>query len=214
MSRCRPWSSVSTAPGPYTTGHGCIPVNSVRVRTTPTLQRTYSVNFLNFNLLDLPGYRSRFLILERDHPEIHLTDKFQMVFFELDKFARRLDEIENSLELWLYIMKHKVTSDGTAYSTLDEAEICTIIDKNPVMEETFKVWRELSVDPEVLSLAEARRKGRLDHNTNMLVSRVEGRAEGRIESASAMLQNDYSLDEISKITGLSSEQLRDAGLIR
>lgn len=215
-----------------------------------TLQRTYSVNFLDFNLLHLPGYQSRFLILERDHPEIHLTDKFQMVFFELDKFALCLDGIEDSLELWLYIMKHRVTSDGTAYSTLDEAEIGTIIDKNPVMEETFEVWRELSMDPEVLSLAEARRKGRLDYNTNMLVSRAEGKAEGeakgraegkaegkaegeakgraegkaegkaegeakgKIESARVMLENDYPLEEVGKITGLSPEQLRDAGLIR
>ena len=111
-------------------------------------------------------------------------------------------------------MKRRVTSDGTAYCTLDEAEIRTIIDKNPVMEETFKVWRELSIDPEILSLEEARRKGRLDYNTNMLVSRAEGRVEGKIESARVMLEKDYPLREVSEITGLSPEQLRDAGLIR
>ena len=183
-----------------------------------TLQRTYSVNFLNFNLLDLPRYQSRFMILERDHPEIQLTDKFQMLFFELPKFDRRLDKLENNLELWLYIMKPRVTSDEAAYCTLDEAEMRTIIDKNPVMEETFKVWRELSVDPEILSLEEARRKGQLDYNTNMLVSRAEGRAEGKaegkIESARVMLEKEYPLQEISEITGLTPEQLRDAGLIR
>ena len=123
-------------------------------------------------------------------------------------------------------MKRRVTSDGTAYCTLDEAEMRTIMDKNPVMEETFKVWRELSIDPEILSLEEARRKGRLDYNTNMLVSRaegrvegmaegrVEGKAEGKIENARVMLEKGYPLQEISEITGLSPEQLRDAGLIR
>ena len=90
----------------------------------------------------------------------------------------------------------------------------TIIDKNPVMEETFKVWSDLSVDPEILSLEEARRKGRLDYNTNILVSRAEGKAEGKIESARAMLERDYPLQEVSEITGLSLEQIRDAGLIR
>ena len=183
-----------------------------------TLQNTYSVSFLNFNLLAVLGYQSRFLILEMDHPEIQLTDKFQMLFFELPKFDRRLDELESNLELWLYIMKPRVTLDETAYCTLDEAEIRTIIDKNPVMEETFKVWRELSVDPEILGIEEARRKARLDYNTNMLVSRAEGRAEGKaegkIESARVMLEKDYPLQEVSEITGLSPEQLRDAGLIR
>ncbi|MCY3750439.1 MAG: hypothetical protein OXG54_03460 [Gammaproteobacteria bacterium] len=43
-------------------------------------------------------------------------------------------------------MKHRVTSDGTAYCTLDEAEIRTIIDKNPVMDETFKVRRMTRYD--------------------------------------------------------------------
>ncbi len=170
------------------------------------LQNTYSINFLNFNLLDLPGYRSSFLILEKDHPEIQLTDKFQMVFFELPKFDRRLEEIEDSLGLWLYIMKRRVT--------LDEAAIRTIVDKNPIMEETFREWRALSIDPELLGIEEARRKGELDYNTNMLVSREQGKAEGKIESARVMLEKDYPLEEVSEITGLSPEQLRDAGLIR
>ena len=93
---------------------------------------------------------------------------------------------------------------------LDDAKIRTIVDKNPVMEETFKVWRDLSVDPEILGVEEAR----LDHNTNMLVSRAEGREEGKIESARVMLEKDYLVQEVSEITGLSPEQLRDAGLIR
>ena len=135
-----------------------------------------------------------------------MTDKFQMVFFELPKFDRRLEEIEDSLGLWLYIMKRRVT--------LDEAAIRTIVDKNPIMEETFREWRALSIDPELLGIEEARRKGELDYNTNMLVSREQGKAEGKIESARVMLEKDYPLQEVSEITGLSPEQLRDAGLIR
>ena len=175
-----------------------------------TLQNTYSINFLNFNLLDLPDYQSRFLILEKDHPDVQLTDKFQMVFFELPKFTRTLEEIDDNLGLWLYIIKHT--------SSLDEAAMRTIVDKNPIMKETLKDLRTLSIDPQLLSIEEMRRKGELDYNTNMLVSREQGRAEGeakgKIESARVMLENDYSLQEVSKITGLSPEQLSDAGLIR
>ena len=179
-----------------------------------TLRNTYSINFLNFNLLDLPGYRSSFLILEKDHPDIQLTDKFQMVFFELPKFTKNLEEIDDKLELWLYIIKHT--------PSLDEAAMRTIVDKNPIMKETLRDLRTLSIDPELLSIEEARRKARLDYNTNMLVSRemgraegeAKGKAEGKIESARVMLKKDYPLEEVSEITGLSLEQLRDAGLIR
>ena len=110
----------------------------------------------------------------------------------------------------------------------------TIVDKNPIMEETLKDLRTLSIDPQLLTVEEMRRKGELDYNTNMLVNREQGRAEGEakgrtegeakgraegkaeggIESARAMLQNDYPLQEVSEITGLSPEQLSDAGLIR
>ena len=175
-----------------------------------TLQTTYSVNFLNFNLLDLPDYQSSFLILEKDHPDIQLTDKFRMVFFELPKFTRTLEEIDDKLELWLYIIKHT--------PSLDEAAMRTIVDKSPIMKKTLKELQALSIDPALLTVEEMRRKGELDYNTNMLVSRekgrVEGMAEGKIESARVMLQNDYPLQEVSKITGLSPQQLRDAGLIQ
>ena len=222
ISRCRPWNSTSTAPGPCTTGARLYTGQLNQGENYTTLQNTYSINFLNFNLLDLPDYQSRFLILEKDHPDVQLTDKFQMVFFELPKFTRTLEEIDDNLGLWLYIIKHT--------SSLDEAAMRTIVDKNPIMKETLKDLRTLSIDPQLLSIEEMRRKGELDYNTNMLVSReqgraegeakgraegkAEGRAEGRIESARAMLQNDYSLQEVSEITGLSPEQLSDAGLIR
>ena len=170
------------------------------------LQNTYSVNFLNFNLLDLSGYQSHFLILEKDHPDIQLTDKFQMVFFELPKFTRRLEEIDDKLELWLYVIKHT--------SSLDEAAMRIIVDKNPIMKKTLGELQELSIDPELLSIEEMRRKGKRDYDTMMEVQLAKGEAKGKIESARAMLENDYPLQEVSKITGLSPEQLREAGLIR
>ena len=242
-----------------------------------TLQRTYSIHFLNFNLLKLPHYQSNFLILEKDHPTIQLSDRFQMVFFELPKFTRTLDETDDKLELWLYIenseqirpgfvaeygkqqcdfcFPHKInailalilavhpctagTSDISEVPvmkhtpSLDEAAMRTIVDKNPVMQETLQELRGLSIDPQLLSIEEARRKAKLDYNTNMLVSREMGRAEGKaeglaegkaegrgeglaaskIESARVMLENHYPLEEISKITGLSPDQIREAGLI-
>ena len=105
------------------------------------------------------------------------------------------------------------------------------------MQETLQELRGLSIDPQLLSIEEMRRKAKLDYNTNMLVSREMGRAEGlaegeakglaegeakgraeglaasKMESARVMLENHYPLEEISKITGLSPEQLSEAGLI-
>ena len=77
----------------------------VRGQRYTELQNTYSINFLNFKLLDLSGYKSKFLILEKDHPHIQLTEKLQMVFFELPKFEKHLKKVDDNLELWLYIIR-------------------------------------------------------------------------------------------------------------
>ena len=105
------------------------------------LKNTYSINFLNFKLIDLANYKSSFLILEKDHPHIQLTEKFQMVFFELPKFTKELKKVDDNLELWLYLIKNT--------SSLDEDKMRIIVDKSPSMQETLGELKKISIDPEL-----------------------------------------------------------------
>ena len=200
-----------------------------------SLQKTYSINFLNFKLIDLPEYKSNFLILEKDHPDIQLTDKFQILFFELPKFTKRLEKIDDNLDIWLYIMKNT--------SILNEEQMRTIIDKSPVMKETLAELGRISIDPEMLGIEERRLKSRLDHES-ALISRydrglaegkaegeakglakgeakglakgkaegkAEGEAKGKIETqlraAKVMLRKGHSIHDISEITGLPLQKI-------
>ena len=106
------------------------------------LRKIYSINFLNFNLIDLASYKNSFLILEKNRPHIQLTEKFQMVFFELPKFEKHLEKIGDNLELWLYVMKHT--------PSLDEEKMRIIVDKSPLMEETLGELKKISIDPKIL----------------------------------------------------------------
>ena len=183
------------------------------------LQNTYSINFLNFNLnfapFEVTGYKSCFLILKKDQPEIQLSDKFQMVFFELPKFEKHLKKVGDNLELWLYVMKNT--------PSLDEDKMRIIADKNPVMQETFTELKRLSIDPKLLSFEEMRRKSKMDYESAIAESiekgmekgREEGmekgiekgREEGKADVAKAMLTEGFSVPDISKATRLSEGEI-------
>ena len=110
-----------------------------------------------------------------------------------------------------------------------------IADKNPAMQETLEELKRISIDPELLSLAEARRKAERDYNSMMhdkfRAGKVEGiaegiaegetrgkaegiaegetrgKAEGKAEVAEAMLIKGHSIPDITQVTGLSEKEL-------
>ena len=59
-----------------------------------------------------------------------------------------------------------------------------IADKNPAMQETLEELRRISIDPELLSLAEARRKAERDYNSMMGDKFRAGKAQGIAEGES------------------------------
>ncbi len=135
------------------------------------LCNTYSVNFLDFRLFKQSrSYKSRFLLLEKDNPDIQLTEKLQVVFFELPKFDAALKKVGDNLGLWLYTIKNT--------PLIDEAAMQKIIYTNPAMAEAFATLKRLSMDPDISGAAAMREKAIKDYNTNMRASYREGRAEG------------------------------------
>ncbi len=161
-------------------------------------------------------YRHRFSIIEKDNPDIVLTEKLDMTFLELPKFTKGLLEAGNGLELWLYVMKHS--------QSLTEEAMKILVEKKRVMEETLEELGKLSLDPAIFSAEEYRRKALSDYNSLMADSYHEGIAEGKAEGmaegeirgeargkaeiAKKLLVEGYKIAEISRLTGLSEEELR------
>ena len=151
------------------------------------------------------------MILEKDNPDIQLTEKFQMVFFELPKFEKHLEKVADNLELWLYIIKNT--------SSIDEEEMRIIVDKSPSMRETLGELKKISIDPQLLSLEEACRKADLDYNSRLGDSfragekkgiekgMEKGVEKGMAEVAKAMLAKGLALSDISGFTGLSEVEI-------
>ncbi len=71
----------------------------------------------------------------------------------------------------------------------------------------------LANDKEVLRLYHLREMAQIDYNSGMKKAKDKGRAEGKaeekIEVARNALKMNMSVDDISKLTGLSRQQIED-----
>ncbi len=127
-----------------------------------------------------------------------------MTFLELPKFTKSLLQADNGLELWLYVIKHS--------QHLTEEAMKILVEKKPVLKETLEELGKLSLDPAIFSAEEYRRKALSDYNSLMADSyhegKAEGIAEGKAEIAKKLLIEGYKISEVSKLTGLSKEELR------
>lgn len=67
----------------------------------------------------------------------------------------------------------------------------------------------LANDKEVLRLYHLREMAQIDYNSGMKKAKNEGRTEEKIKVARNALKMNMSVDDISKLTGLSRQQIED-----
>ena len=113
------------------------------------------------------------------------------------------EKVADNLELWLYIIKNT--------PSLDEDKMRIIVDKSPSMQETLGELKKISIDPQLLSLEEARRKAELDYNSRLgdsfRAGEKKGMEKGMEKVAKTMLAEGEPISKISKVTGLSKEEI-------
>lgn len=67
----------------------------------------------------------------------------------------------------------------------------------------------LANDKEVLRLYHLREMAQIDYNSGMKKAKDEGKTEEKIKVARNALKMNMSVDDISKLTGLSRQQIED-----
>ena len=135
------------------------------------LKKVYSISFLNFSgIPHSKRYHFTFLTLDKYDPKIRLTDDFEVHILEIPRFKKKLEELESSLDTWLYVIKRS--------SKLKEKEMKAIIEKNPIMEKTFSELERISMDEKTRELYEMREIGLHDYNTNIQSAFERGEKKG------------------------------------
>ncbi len=145
-------------------------------------------------------YKSNHVILD-DHTHEHDLKDFSFTFVELPKFNKTLKNLKTIEDRWYYFLKHADESN----------DINEILSQHPEIKEAYQVldryrWTENELQwYEKLIMNTADAQGMLDAAKNE--GHKEGYEEGVNTLARAMLKENMSNDQITKLTGLSEEKL-------
>ena len=143
-----------------------------------SLNRTVTINILNFNYLDGESFIKCYGLFEKETKK-PLTDLQELIFIELPKF-KLFGEKHKSIELneeyneklykWLTFLSNPTGKETEEFMKTD-GEI----------KEAMDVLYKISGDKEAVMLAEMREKAMMDEQSRFNGATREARREGRIE---------------------------------
>lgn len=145
------------------------------------LERTITINIVDFKLFDCDSPYSSFSLYENDRKEL-LTDKCSINFFELVKIDNVIDKNDHK-KLWLQFLKAETEEDLTM---LNKTEV-------PEIKQAVVFLHEMSADEEMKERARSREKqirdqlSAIDYAAEAAEKR--GREEGREEKEAKIVAN-------------------------
>ena len=188
--------------------YGAFPIQNqiAKGKKRYTFSAVYVINILNFNLVELRGDNnpvSTFRLKELKTNKI-LSHKYTLIFIELSKFAKRLEEIspDNILEGYLYFLRNMHNF------------------KEQPKEFQQQIWDKLFNAARVAKMNRQERQAYIKKmNTErdrinqwefaMEQAKTKGMAEEKMTIAKAMKLEGISVDIICKCTGLSIEEIEN-----
>lgn len=165
------------------------------------LNGAIGINILNFNLLDNDRYHNHYLFKENETNEIY-TDLMQIHIIELPKFNKKPSEIKDELGSWVEFLKEP-----------NEEVVEMLSKKVPEIIEAFEVLKVVSSNEETRREAEIRIKAMSDKASSLAGAKEEGfqqgTIQGKLEIILNMLKNQLDDETISKLTGISLEEIKE-----
>ena len=169
------------------------------------------INILNFNYYERNSYHSvgrmKFekskenekvdmgYILE----EQYVTDDLEMHFIELPKFRKKNPDISSKLDQWLWLICG------------EEEKIKMAKNENEKIKEAKSELEKLEMSAEDRELYELRLKAIRDEinirESGFIDGKTAGEFQKSLEIAQNMLKENMSIEVISKLTGLSQEEI-------
>ena len=142
--------------------------------------------------------------LRRDHENIVLTDKFEIHYIQLPKFKQKCKRISNKLEEWLTFISCKnleeISMIENEYVKKAEEELEYL--SGDAAERRLAELREKAIRDEAAAIAGATRRG--------IEKGIEkGKKEEKFQIAKKMLKESIEIETITRITGLTKEQIEN-----
>ena len=164
-------------------------------------------DFVMFDELD--GYRSCFVLKEKDFLFDYPSYDLELVFVELPKFEQSLAQLDSLMAQWLFFLKN----------AKDLQAIPQQMETVPALRQAFEFANQSNLTPEELEDLEhremfihdqrnaIRRALNQGREEGIEQGREQGRATERLQIARQMKGAGMAIAQIAQITGLSAEDI-------
>lgn len=161
------------------------------------LNRTVSINLLNFQLFSYPDFHSMFALFNSKNHH-RLTEQLEIHFLEITKWKPKNIKEMRRLDMW-----------GAYFSNrLSDKEMEEIAMSEPIIGDVIKAEQAFMQDPDFLREYNAREEEYTRYITDMQITREEGIKKGVDTVAHKLLKMGAELDFIAEATGLKVDYLR------
>lgn len=151
-------------------------------------------DFIMFDNID--KITTRFILKEKDYLFDYTIYDLELVFIELPKFTKKLDELDTLHDKWLYFIKN------APELTAVPANMQTI----PELEKAFKIAQQSNLTREELDDLEKREFFIQDQRNAIIKAKKEAKKQDSQEIAKK-LRDILDIDKVSEVTGLSIEEI-------
>lgn len=185
------------------------------------IKAVYGVFFMNFLLKDNVKLRTDIILADRETGQL-FSDKMRPIFIALPVFDKEEEKCENDFERWIYVLKNMETlkrmpfkARKAVFEKLEEiADVASLSkEERERYENSVNVYRtNLCVMDAAKEEGreEGRQEGREEGRQEGLEEGLEkGRQEERLANARSMKAEGADYAFISKITGLSEDEIRN-----
>ena len=165
------------------------------------LKAVYTIGVLNFvfneNKDDKDYYHSEVKLMDTKKKTV-FYDKLTFIYLEMPKFNKSIDELETRFDKWMYVLKNLPKLQELP-SQLQER----------IFEKIFRVAEIAKMNKQEIAEYEDNLKKYRDLNSAFATAEMEGEMKRNIEIAQKAIKMGISIEDISKLTGLSEEQIKE-----
>ena len=184
------------------------------------IPKVYSINILDF---DADEFKSRagyfWPVRLKDADNEIFSEKFTLIFIELNKFAARnkSQELSDELQQWLYLLKNMQDMDESDFRRQDGIfrelmEECRITKLNNMEKENYEksIMEYEDVKAAIAYTKELAEKNAFDKGLEKGMQKgiEKGKNEEKLSIVRNMLDKGLDIALISEITGLSVSEIR------
>ena len=151
---------------------------------------------------EIPKACTKWQIREEEYRNIILTSYFQIVIIEIPKAIKEYEKNKNNEVLqWMKFLDNP-----------EDMEVRKIMEENQDIKEAKEELDKISQDDILRRMALKAKLERMDYKQQLYEARRDGKAEGikqnQKETALKMLQEKIDLKVITKVTGLTEEEIK------